>query len=530
MHEPKSFSIKVMGAFDLLDSTGKSVRPTGRKDCAILAILALTRNHRQTRTWLQDKLWGDRGPAQGAASLRQALTTLRNILNAEEEIVQADRTWVWLNSDRIVFDHLVDNTSGEILRGFDLRDEGFNEWLRETRTGFHAEKARWGPVEAQERPDRRWHLEVSSTSQDGPGFHEIADIIADSLAEALSVIGVHTTIDRRGVVDAPTPRATDMIVSTRVVCSGAHCLLSIRATDGFGSLLWQVRRETGATDWSHMRATQAELAQLFQDFVIKTEANSLRGTRWSAYSNGCQALLGILVPGSMSSNDISQHSEAAIAASEKGIYHALLGDSKLLMLAERTDQSSFDMDEVMNSFRTALRLSPENGLVNALAGHSFGFFAGDMERNFDLTNEAIRLLPGSGVCWLYHSIALTYAGKYEDAVAAATCASKLCRGTVSEPMAKSAELFARLMYGDTDGAIRVGRFSLDALFIRPTVADLMTAYSRAGRMQEGRKHLHMLVTREPDLSIDLLRSNEYPIVNPEHRAAIVEAAGALGLR
>ena len=183
--------------------------------------------------------------------------------------------------------------------------------------------------------------------------------------------------------------------------------------------------------------------------------------------------LGILVPGSISSFDISKYSEAAIAASEKGIYHALLGDSKLLMLAERTDPTAFDMDEVMNSFRTALRMSPDNGLVNALAGHSYGFFVGDLERNFELTKEAVRLLPGSGVCWLYHAISMTYTGKYREAVDAATHATQLCRGTVSEPMAKSAELFARLMYGDTEGAIKAGRSSLDALYLRPTIACLL---------------------------------------------------------
>ena len=96
-------------------------------------------------------------------------------------------------------------------------------------------------------------------------------------------------------------------------------------------------------------------------------------------------------------------------------------------------------------------------------------------------------------------------------------------------MAKSAELFARLMYGDTEGAIKAGRSSLDALYLRPTIADLMTAYSRAGRIEEGKRHLDLLVRREPDLSLDMLRSAHYPIVNPEHRRAIAEAAGCLGL-
>ena len=85
------------------------------------------------------------------------------------------------------------------------------------------------------------------------------------------------------------------------------------------------------------------------------------------------------------------------------------------------------------------------------------------------------------------------------------------------------------MAGDTDGAIRAGEASLDGIMFRPTVMDLMTAYARAGRLNEGRTKLDQLVRREPNLSLDLLKSQDYPIVNQVHRAAVVEAAARLGL-
>jgi len=124
--------------------------------------------------------------------------------------------------------------------------------------------------------------------------------------------------------------------------------------------------------------------------------------------------------------------------------------------------------------------------VQALVGHSYGFLMRDLDRNAAMTREGVRLLPGSGACWLYHAISLVYCGCYGEAVQAATRAVELCRGTMAQPIAQSTELFSRLMAGDTRGAIRAGEVSLDTIVFRPTIVDLMTAYAMEGRIEEGR--------------------------------------------
>jgi hypothetical protein len=517
-----------MGAFDVLDTERRSVRPSGRKECALLAMLALTRNHRQTRTWLQEKLWSDRGPAQAAASLRQTLTTLRSLFNSDVELILADRTWVWLDPNFFDFDHIKSDVQEEVLRGFDLREEGFNDWLREVRGEFDARDLHWGVAEASAQVGRRWYVEVPACSTPRDGVAGISDFVCDSILESLSVVGLHAVVDRRPDVFAPPPRATDMIVRMREICIGTGCALRVSVTDGFGSLKWQVRREMDLTQWSDVRAIQVEIAQLLQDFAIQTEAGSLRGSRWSAYANGCQALMGVLVPGSISAREIGRCSEAAIAAEEKGLYHALLGFSKLLLYGERELRTVPDADEVMQSFRTAQRMAPGNGLVLALVGHSYGFLMRDLDRNAAMTREAVRLLPGSGACWLFHAISLVYCSRFADAVRAATRAVTLCQGTMAQPMALSAELFARLMMGDMRGAIRAGEASLDSIVFRPTIVDLMTAYAMEGRAEEGRAKLALLVRREPDLSLDMLKSDSYPIVNATHRGRVIDAVMRLG--
>jgi hypothetical protein len=367
----KYYSLKVVGAFDVLDREARSVRPTGRKDCALLAMLALTRNHRQTRTWLQERLWGDRGPAQAAASLRQSLTVLRSTFNGKAEVVCADRTWVWLDPAFMELDHLAPGARGEILRGFDLREEGFNDWLRDVRAEFAAPRGQGGPVEAPAQADRVWHFDVAHGADIEPGLSDICDYVCDSLVESLSVIGLQAVIVRGTVDDARMARATDMVVRLRAIRFGQEGVLSLSVTDGFGTLKWQIRREMVPTQWPAVRAVQIEMAQLFQDFAIRTEAASLRGARWSAYANGCQALMGVLVPGSMPLREIARCSEAAIAADEKGVYHALLGFSRLLLYGERELRTAPDADEVMQSFRTAMRMAP--GLCRRWSGTATAF-------------------------------------------------------------------------------------------------------------------------------------------------------------
>lgn len=522
------FSIKVIGSFDIIDRNGVSVRPSGRKDCALIAMLAITRTHRQTRSWLQEKLWGDRSPAQGAASLRQSLTTLRGVLNNDVQAIYADRTWVWLDSEFFAFDHIATDAHGEILRGLDLREEGFNEWLRESRAEFSTFENKSSLAEKLAKPGQRWYF---MPTDNGNCEHSatISDFVCSSLVESLSVVGLHPVINQRGDASTPPPRATDMVVRAQALRIGSEGALSVAVTNGFGSLQWQVRREVALTNWADVRTAQTEIMQLFQDYAIRTESHSLRGAHWSATANGCQALMGIVLPGSVPLREIVLCSEAAIAEHEKGVYHALLGFAHLLLYGERESLTYLDTEEVMKSFRTALNLSPANGIVQALAGHSYGFLLRDIERNEAMTREAVRLLPSSGVCWTFRATSLVYCGRYAEAVCAANNAVSLTQGTVAQPKAHSTELFARLMAGDTTGAIRAGEISLEAITFRPTIIDLMTAYALEKRTVEGREKLDMLMHREPDLSVELLKSPDYPIVTTPHRAAIVEAAHKLGL-
>src|SRR3954447_12004927 len=95
----------VIGAFRVLTHDGQDLTPRGRKARALLAILALTPSRRRSRPALQDKLWSDRGPEQGAASLRQTLTEIRKALGERyRDCLVSDLHGIGLAEGRVAVD------------------------------------------------------------------------------------------------------------------------------------------------------------------------------------------------------------------------------------------------------------------------------------------------------------------------------------------------------------------------------------------------------------------------------------------
>src|ERR1700730_7389825 len=137
--------ISAIGAFRVLALNGEELTPRGRKARALLAVLALTPTRRRSRPALQDKLWSDRGPEQGAASLRQTLTEIRKALGEHyRDCLVSDLHGIGLVAGRVTVDidegDLVElarmGEPPQLLEDVDVADEEFEEWLRNQRAAF----------------------------------------------------------------------------------------------------------------------------------------------------------------------------------------------------------------------------------------------------------------------------------------------------------------------------------------------------------------------------------------------------------
>ncbi len=145
------FQLNLLGGFELRSEDGQVLPLSSGKSKAMLARLAVASGRPVPRAQIVAMLWGDRGDEQARGSLRQTLSVLRKALNdAKGEILVSVTDGVSLDSERVhcdaaEFEHLAGNDRredleraaslcrGPFLNGFDLREAGFDDWLRAER-------------------------------------------------------------------------------------------------------------------------------------------------------------------------------------------------------------------------------------------------------------------------------------------------------------------------------------------------------------------------------------------------------------
>ena len=137
------FFLKVLGGFNLTDSTGSPIELKARKNRQLLAILALQGGRHHSRDQLAAMLWPDRQEEQARGSLRTALSGLRNALGDDALIVEQDavairRGIITTDYEQLKQGHLLDTdalqTTGEFLSGLDGDGEALADWLATMRT------------------------------------------------------------------------------------------------------------------------------------------------------------------------------------------------------------------------------------------------------------------------------------------------------------------------------------------------------------------------------------------------------------
>jgi DNA-binding SARP family transcriptional activator/TolB-like protein/cytochrome c-type biogenesis protein CcmH/NrfG len=142
-----NWQLELFGEFHLASKSGEPITALGRRDRALLVYLALTSNQRESRERLAALLWSTRGDEQARHSLAQSTAVLRKALSdAAKTIVQSEQATLTIDGtqfdvDVLAFRRLVEvNTieslqaavalySDDLLAGFEVRSEGFDEWI-----------------------------------------------------------------------------------------------------------------------------------------------------------------------------------------------------------------------------------------------------------------------------------------------------------------------------------------------------------------------------------------------------------------
>ncbi len=224
------------------DFDGVSLSGLSRRAQAMLAYLACQPGMRAERNALADLLWSDRREDQARASLRQELSVLRKAVG---DIVKADRQAVWIVDGTVI----LQRTTGDVLQGFDLPSEGFEDWLRQER--MRAPES--SPLAPRALTPDRATLAVLSFDELGVSETDMfAEGVVEEITGALSrsrdfnVIARQSAYALRGQVKAVPEAAAmlgaDYLLQGTVRRAGDRIRITTQLVRGSdGHLLWSER-------------------------------------------------------------------------------------------------------------------------------------------------------------------------------------------------------------------------------------------------------------------------------------------------
>jgi TolB-like protein len=125
----KLLEINLFGACAVRSTRAGGFELVGSKHRALFALLATAPYGRRTRAFLQDTLWGTACYDSGRQSLRRALSDIKHVMgDAFHALLAVNNAEITLDLSQVVF--IGQPGRGEFLEGIDLKEDGFNEWLR----------------------------------------------------------------------------------------------------------------------------------------------------------------------------------------------------------------------------------------------------------------------------------------------------------------------------------------------------------------------------------------------------------------
>lgn len=432
--KPVAFSI--VGTLQVSGENGENLKPKSRKSQGLLALLITEKSLLRSRVWLQDKLWSDRAPEQGAGSLRQSLSELRRTFSDYPELLCSNRTDVWLNPEMVsIHENFDDDGLGrEHFEGLDVKDPEFDHWLtlfRNSRGGIQS-NPKTGPLTRSERTKPRNLRQVI--------FHLQGDGLGDfGFTEEVICEAVGRNLREQGDFDIhmrpPTVTHQDgLLVELQCFAPGSG---------GYGVRASIMSVATGQVIWSDMQpicklptfeGTPPDLLevssrisnQLIRAFLAERAGND---ANCDANSLALMAMQKIFLLRSEEAQKGASLLESAFEISPRGVYQAWLAQLNTIEYIEGFRPKDEAASDAESRISYALELEGENSQVLTVAANCSLVFDRDPEFAGHLARSAVRSNPANAMAWWILGHVQLYAGKYEESYASTSRGQKLARGT-----------------------------------------------------------------------------------------------------
>jgi DNA-binding SARP family transcriptional activator len=528
--------ICAIGAFRVLGHDGEDLTPRGRKARALIAILALTPTRRRSRPALQDKLWSDRGPEQGAASLRQTLTEIRRAFGERyRDCLVGDMRGVGLDPDRVTVD--LDSVDlSELARSvepplllddIDVSDDEFEDWLRNQRAAFEQRISSSRPVAVprasepdvvarRSAPVRPWVRVLPPSAMAGESGLFLCRLVGDRIAQGLvDQWGIDVRDDGQGL------RGLQLRVDALSVSRDVAVDVVLLSADG-ALQLWSgsaaIPLENGfISDAPRLHTLINRSIEVAAHFLNRTGSSPEAFTAFGQAFEAVQRMFKIELAEVDRADALLA---SAYEADPRPVYLAWRAYARSIYAGELYDRHDAiaEADELA---RSAIEADPHNATVLALTSHVYGFVLRKWAFAHELAELSVKCNPALPLAHTYLGKAKLELGEHEAGYRE-TCRGLELSGQVPyRHMLHTAYGLASLATGRFDEALRAAEIvHAMAPIFRPPRRYLVPLYLRLGQRDKARDAFEKMSLIEPSFSLEAMREQSYP-------SNIIRASGLL---
>ena len=523
-----SFTLRLVGPLRLIRSDGVDVTPVSAKAQGMLALLGTSSGHRRSRAWLQDKLWSDRDQEHGAASLRQALTGMRQALGEDRSCILTEQNWVALNPAQVTVlleptpeDWDLAGEPPEFCEGLDIADPEFEDWIRDQRAATEERLAalerpappRPAPFRTAPDPAEGTVLLVAPALVDSEALLAQADMLSTHIAAQVARMGgIDVKFERPG---APAPTEA-LRLQMRACRFGERSMLQAQLTDAqHGTLLWTASRDLP------MAAFERDSSEIAAFVAEVAAASTLQLGRGGPGEPGSRIRASY-----RALRDVLSYDGATLAQCDRTLAswpetpgeaarRAWRAHLRVISIVERLATNTGDTRaEAIELARHALEADPINPIVNALAADVALLIEGRPMKAFQLARAAVEQDRFSPFTHASLAQALASLGEAERAHTEACTALSLSSG---QPNLSWWHMRCAMT------ATRCGRFEEAARYaqaahelspnFRPPLRYLAALRYHLRDEKGAAEALQALKLLEPDFTLELMASESYPVAS-----------------
>ncbi|MEM7425525.1 MAG: hypothetical protein AAF441_05485 [Pseudomonadota bacterium] len=487
----------------------------------MFALLSTAPYGRCTRSYLQETLWGTACYDTGRQSLRRALADIKRVMGeAYGELLAVNNAEVTLDLSKVEF--LGRPGNGEFLEGLDVKEDGFNDWLRAIRLSPEQIHSLFGlSTQAPPKPIVPTLAILPFRLVLGGEEHAIlGDWLAEEVCRSLSrsnLLAVISHLSTRelarrqiALTDVRSALAADYCVHGSVRVVGEQVILDADFLDAkSGRILWTRRFSGGFGElFGEHSETISDLVCTIGRTVASEAIDRSRRSNVRDLADHIPLVAGVGLMHELRLASFAKSRElireAIRRAPRSAEAHAWLGEWYVMSIFNgwSTDVAA-DTRAAMDCTARALDIDPENSFGLTIDGVVYNNLRQELDTAEKRFDAALDFNPNESMSWLLKGALFSYKDAGKDAI---SCVEKAKSLSPLDPFSyfyNSLSASAYLADEDYETALDLAERSFDENGRHvSTLRVKICALHNLGRSQDARQTAELLLRRQPRFTVD----------------------------